>query len=241
MINLSPKRAVAIVAHPDDIEYFCGGTLAKWIKNKCVVSYIVVSSGDKGSNDPHTDIEMLTKTREGEQSLSAEILGVNNVTFLRYPDGELSFVNHQTLRGEFVRHIRRTQAEVVLTHDPLVRLSKQHPDHRLVGQLTMDACFPISSVAQCNREQIIKEGLDVCQPDYLLMFGTDIPNHWENIEDTIDLKVRSLKAHVSQQAAFHGGIEERLRWKARKIGQVRGMSAAEEFLLVRTGPTLPEN
>lgn len=241
MEELVPARALAIIAHPDDVEYYCGGTLAKWINRGCKVSYVVASSGDKGSHDPEEDIEQLIRTRESEQTVSAKILGVEDVAFLRYPDSELNFVDLNKLRGEFVRHIRRTQAEVVLTHDPYVRLAKQHPDHRLVGQFTVDACFPISAVVQCYREQIIKEGLKVCQPDYLLLFGTDQPNYWTDITETLELKIQSLQAHNSQQSAFHGGIESRLRWRAKNIGEGHGLQAAEEFLSVRTGPTLPNS
>lgn len=239
MDELNPKRALVIVAHPDDVEYFCGGTLAKWILNGCKVTYVITSSGDKGSDDPKEDNNKLRIIRENEQVASAKIIGVEDVVFLGYMDSELSFADPKKLRGEFVRQIRRTQAEVVLTHDPLVRLVKQHPDHRFVGQITMDACFPISSVGQCYKEQILVDGLTICQPDYLLLFGTDLANYWENIEETLEIKIKSLQEHTSQQNAFHGGIENRLRWKAKSIGQSKGINAAEEFLLVRTGPTLP--
>lgn len=241
MNELSPSHALAIVAHPDDVEYFCGGTLAKWIKKGCKVSYVVTSSGDKGSHNLQDDLEQLVKVRENEQTASARILGVEDVFFLRYADAELSFVDLNKLRGEFVRHIRRTQAEVVLTHDPQVRLTKQHPDHRLVGQLTMDSCFPISSIVQCYKEQIIAEGLKTCQPEYLLLFGTDQANYWTDITETLEQKIKSLQAHNSQQEAFHGGMENRLRWRAKNIGEAHGLQAAEEFLCVRTGPTLPNS
>ncbi len=241
MEELTPARALAIVAHPDDIEYFCGGTLAKWISKGCQVSYVVTTSGDKGSSNPQEDIQRLIITREDEQRASASVLGVQTVTFLRYPDSELSFVNLKELRGEYVRYIRKTQAEVVLTHDPYVRLLKQHPDHRLVGQLVIDASYPLSTISQCYREQIVDEGLSTCQPDYLLLFGTDLPNYCTDISKTLEIKIKALQEHRSQEGAFHGGIEKRLRWKAESIGKSHGISAAEEFLIVRTGPSLPDS
>jgi LmbE family N-acetylglucosaminyl deacetylase len=239
-VDIIPARALAIVAHPDDIEYFCGGTLAYWIKNGCHVSYLVASSGEKGSNSLSEDLDQLLKTRENEQLASAKVLGVENITFLRLPDSELSFTDHNCLRGEFVRAIRKMQAEVVLTHDPLVRTTRQHPDHRIVGQLTIDACFPISSIVQCYKEQIIEEGLQPCQPSFVFLFGTDQANYWVDISDTIDQKVHSLQMHTSQESAFPGGIEKRLRWKAKNIGSAHNILAAEEFLLIKVGATLPD-
>jgi LmbE family N-acetylglucosaminyl deacetylase len=240
MLDFIPKRVLVIVAHPDDVEYFCGGTLALWVEQGCEVSYVVTSSGDKGSNDPYAETSKIIEIREEEQRASANILGVKSVVFLRYADSELNFVDLKKLRGEYVRHIRISQAQVVITHDPNVRLLKQHPDHRIVGQLTMDACFPIAAVGQCYKEQIIDEGLKVVQPEYILLLGTDQPNYWVDISASIDLKVKALQAHQSQESAFHGGIEARLRWKAGNIGKSHGVSAAEEYLIVRTGPTLPD-
>ncbi len=237
--DFAPKRALAIVAHPDDIEYFCGGTLAKWITSGCTVSYLVTTSGDKGSADLDADTVSLVRIRESEQEASARTLGVQDVTFLRYPDSELGQVNQNDLRAEFVRHIRRTRAEVILSHDPLVRFARQHPDHRVVGQLALDASFPISAVAQCYREQIQDEGLSVWQPSYMLQFGTDQSNFWSDIGATLDLKVAALRAHVSQERAFPGGIEKRLRWKAAQCGAPRNLAAAEEFLLVQLSARIP--
>lgn len=239
MNEFMPSRALVIVAHPDDIEYFCGGTIAKWINNGCSVSFVVTSSGNKGSNDPNKDIEDLVRTRESEQRASAQLLGVSNVVFLRYPDAELSFVDSNDLRAKYVRYVRQAQAEIVLTHDPDVRFVKQHPDHRAVGRMVIDASYPIAGVSQCYREQIIEEGLRVCQPEYVLLFGTDSPNHWIDISSTLDLKIKSLQEHHSQVGAFPGGVDQRCRWRAQEAGQRGGLVAAEEFLCVRTGSTLP--
>ena len=238
MPELNPKRALLIVAHPDDAEYFCGGLVAKWSEHGTVISYLVTSSGDKGSNDLHADIEQLVATREAEQRASAELLGVSDVTFLRYPDSELSFVDQKQLRGEYVRHIRRTQAEVVVTHDPFVRTIRQHADHRAVGRLTLDAAYPISTVAQCYREQILHEGLSPWQASTVLLFGTDQPNYGIDISTRLALKVEAIQTHGSQMSAF-GGVESRVPRKAQIIGERYGFEAAEEFLRIQLGPTLP--
>jgi len=237
--NILPQRALVIVAHPDDVEYYCGGTLAGWICNGCEVTYLVTSSGEKGSHDLSIDAKALSSLREEEQRDSAMALGVKGVVFLRLPDSELSFVNPDSLRGEFVRYIRSTRADVVLTHDPLTRLTRQHPDHRFVGQLAIDAAFPLSAVPQCYKEQIVDEGLMPHQPAYVLLFGTDQPNYWVDIGPTLEAKIDALSKHRSQVSAFDGGISDRLRWKAQMIGQRARLRAAEEFLIVRVGPTLP--
>lgn len=238
MTELKPQRALVIVAHPDDIEYFCGGTLAQWVQQGTTVTYLITTAGDKGTHDVSADIEHLMTTRKQEQHRSAKIVGVNDVIFLHYPDSELSFVNHQHLRQEYVRHIRRTKPQVIVTHDPMVRLVKQHPDHRVVGQVAMDAAYPISVVAQCYPEQIL-HGLSPWQAEEILLFGTDQANYAVDISATLDLKIAALLEHTSQQAAFAGGIEERIRWKAKLIGRTHGLNAAEEFLRVRLAPTLP--
>lgn len=238
--TLTPKRVLAIVAHPDDIEYYCGGTIGKWVQNGATVSFVVTTSGDKGSQDIDADIDRLIETREQEQRDSGYTLGVEDVTFLRYPDSELSFVDQKVLRGEFVRHIRRTQPEVVLTHDPFVRFKRQHADHRMVGQLVLDAAYPISTIAQCYREQVVEEGLSPWQPNHILLFGTDQPNYVADIAATLDTKVKALLTHQSQQSAFAGGMVERLRWRAQTIAAPHRLSAAEEFLYVQLGAALPE-
>lgn len=240
MADLVPARALVIVAHPDDIEYFCGGTIAAWTQTGARVAFVLVTSGDKGSNDTAADIAQLIETREWEQRESARVLGVEDVTFLRYPDSELRFVDHNQLRAELVRHIRRTRAEVVVTHDPFVREVKQHFDHRVVGELALDAAYPIASVAQCYPEQILAEGFSPWQPGDILFFGTDQPNTVVNIASTLDRKIAALQEHRSQEYVFTGGIVERLRWKARTIGQAHGLSAAEEFMRVNLAASLPE-
>ncbi|MCB0197024.1 MAG: PIG-L family deacetylase [Anaerolineae bacterium] len=237
--TLKPHHVLAIVAHPDDIEYYCGGTIKKWTQSGVTVAFVVVTSGDKGSQDIHADIDHLIRVREQEQRDSGRVLGVEDITFLRYPDSELSFVDHKVLRGAFVRHIRRTKPDVIFTHDPFVRFKRQHADHRVVGRLALDAAFPIATVAQCYREQIVDEGLSPWQPGDALLFGTDAPTYISDISATLAVKQQALLTHQSQQSAFDGGMAERLRWRAQTIGSPHGLSAAEEFLHVQLGVSLP--
>ena len=230
-----PKCALAVVAHPDDVEYFCCGTLIKWLKQGCRVAYVIVSSGEKHCHDLAIDIKEIIATREREQLASAEAIGVEDVTFLRYPDSDLAFADHAVLRAELVRQIRRTRPEVVLTHDPMARLIRQHVDHRVVGQLVVDASFPLSGFTQCYKDQIIYEGLKPWQPQFLFLFGTDAANHFEDVGKELLAKIDALEKHKSQKNFFDGGIANRLRWKARTTGEKYGLAAAEEFLVNQIG------
>ncbi|MBE3141793.1 MAG: PIG-L family deacetylase [Thermoplasmata archaeon] len=235
--ELKPRCALIIVAHPDDVEYYCGGTVAKWVSNGCQVSLVVASSGDKGTHDLEANKSEIIFTRESEQRASAFVLGISDVQFLRHPDAELKQV--PGLFEQIVFHIRRVKPEVILTHDPMVRLTRQHPDHRAVGQLVIDASFPISVMENCFPSQITQQGVEPWQPDWLLMFGSDIPNYYTDISNTINVKINALKAHSSQESAFPGGMEERLQWRASSIGKKYNIQFAEEFLQVRVGSTYP--
>ncbi len=239
MKELIPSSAIAIVAHPDDLEYFCGGTIAKWTSFGCDVSLVVSSSGEKGAKDICYDYQEIIKQREDEQVSGASKLGVKNIVFLHYPDSELGFVDQYKLRGEYVRQIRKTRPEVVLTHDPFVKYLRQHPDHRTVGNLVLDASFPISTVINCYSEQIVDEGLETWQPQYVLLFGTDSANYWVDIELSLENKIMALEQHQSQRESFAGGVRERIVWKASKIGEKHSLKAAEEYILLRSGSALP--
>lgn len=236
---LQPRRALAVVAHPDDVEYYCGGALAGWAAAGCEIALLVVTSGDKGGEDVTVSAELLQEQREGEQEASAAVLGITAVHFLRYPDSELRFVDGRSLTETIVRYIRQTAPDVILTHDPLVRYHRQHPDHRVVGQLATDAAFPLAGVARCFPAHL-EQGLSPHQPTTLLQFGTDNPNYFVDISAVLDAKIEALRQHQSQTAAFAGGVARRLRWKAETIGAKCGLDGAEEFVRVRVGPTPPE-
>jgi len=235
----SPASALAIIAHPDDAEYFCGGTLIKWLRLGCRVAYVILSSGEKHCHDLAVDINALIATREREQRASAEVIGVEEVTFLRYPDGDLAFADQAVLRAELVRQIRRYKPAAVLTHDPMARLIRQHVDHRVVGQLVVDASFPLSGFPQYYKDQIVGEGLEPWQPQFLFLFGTDAPNHFEDIGEELPAKIDALEKHESQRDFFSGGMANRLRWKARTAGEKYGLAAAEEFLVNQIGESKP--
>ena len=136
-----PRKALVIVAHPDDAEFLCGGTVAKWCAEGWEVNYLLTTSGDMGSRDPGMTRTKLARIREKEQLAAATVLGVKEVVFLQYPDG---FVEDTAeMRGQIARQIKRLKPDVVVTWNPF-RTAFTHRDHRLTGQSALDALFPLA-------------------------------------------------------------------------------------------------
>jgi LmbE family N-acetylglucosaminyl deacetylase len=133
------KRALCIVAHPDDIEFYCGGAVLLMTRRGVTVDFVLATSGDKGARDASKSKAKVARIREREQELAADVLGVKRVAFLRHPDAEL--VENLDLREEFVHEIRVTKPDVLLTFDPNVPY-RFHPDHRVVGRVSLDAAWP---------------------------------------------------------------------------------------------------
>ena len=133
------KRALCIVAHPDDIEFYCGGVVVQMTRRGVAVDFVLVTSGDKGARDVSKTRAKVARTREREQEIAADVMGVKHVVFLRHPDAEL--VESMELRQEFVREIRASKPDVLLTFDPNVPY-RFHPDHRVVGRVALDAAWP---------------------------------------------------------------------------------------------------
>jgi LmbE family N-acetylglucosaminyl deacetylase len=225
----TPASALVIIAHPDDAEFGCSGTVARWIQSGCEVNYVLLTSGDKGTEDPHVVPAELGRIREQEQIAAAEFLGVKNCVFLRYGDGELEY--SLKLRGELVREIRKFQPEVIITWDPLTRNYRMHPDHRVTGQLTLEAAFPAAMMPHSYPEQLQNEGLNIHRTKRLLLFGTDAPDYWVDISEVFDRKLESLALHVSQ-VSVDAGMIERMRERYRAAADGLGVEYAEAFKLV---------
>ncbi|MEI6046695.1 MAG: PIG-L deacetylase family protein [Chloroflexota bacterium] len=225
-----PQRAIAIVAHPDDTEFGCSGTVAKWIKVGCEIHFVVLTSGDKGTEDPNADIAELRRIREAEQEEAARILGVASCVFLHFTDGEL--VNTLEMRGAVVRQIRRFKPEVIFTWDPLTRNYRMHPDHRICGQLALEAAFPSAMMPLSYPEQLRDEGLEVHRTKKLLLFGSDLPDYQIDISAVIEQKFEAIRAHTSQFDWNKSGIEERWRKRLRQAAAGFDFEYAEAFKLV---------
>jgi LmbE family N-acetylglucosaminyl deacetylase len=188
------QRILCVLAHPDDAEFLCGGTMALLVREGKEVHYLLVTRGDKGTDDPDITPEQLAAIREQEQREAAATLGVRSVTFLEgYADGEVEA--GLQLRRELARVIRQIRPDIVFTFDPW-RKNEIHPDHRAVGVCTLDAIA-------CARGRLyypeqIRDGLTPHAVRQVYYFATDRPNHWVDISEVVDLKAAALRCHVSQ-------------------------------------------
>lgn len=219
-----PRRALAIAAHPDDVEFECGATLAKWSAHGCEVHHLICTDGSKGTWDEHADTVALVGIRQEEQREAALRLGATGeVHFLNEVDGELTA--ELPIRREVARIIRETRPNVVIGHDPWKRW-RLHPDHRNAGFLAVEGI-----VAARDPFFFPELGLERHRPDTLLLFETDEPNHVEDATGFVDPKIHALLAHESQfettmvinddpdteTAAFRDGELEQMREMARDL------------------------
>lgn len=193
------KRVLVIQAHPDDAEFVCAGTIARWANEGAEVHYLSLTSGDKGSSDPDADPVSLAATREAEQRRAAEILGVKSVTFMGYADAMI--VADLTLRRELVRAIRRLKPDVLLCQDPTVRYVGQgyinHPDHVATGEAALAAVFP-SARDRMTFPELLAEGLDPHKVAEVFLYGAQTPDVWVDTTATVETKIAALRAHASQ-------------------------------------------
>jgi LmbE family N-acetylglucosaminyl deacetylase len=223
------SRVLVVGAHPDDPDFACAGSVARWVAAGAAVQYVVVTSGDKGMPDPSLDPLVFTRVREAEQEASARLLGVSGVTFLHLVDGEV--FDTLDLRGRITAEIRRFRPDLIVTHDPLTRLYRQHPDHRATGFATIHAAFPSTRLATFFPEQAAA-GLEPYSVGRALLFGSDQPDTFIDIAPVFELKIEALKRHVSQTGAFPGGLHERLRRRSAEAGAPARLELAEAFLFV---------
>ena len=227
-----PSSALAIGAHPDDVEFGCGATLAKWAAGGCVVHHLVLTDGSKGTWDATADVAALAARRQIEQREAARRLAgdhAGEVTFLEYVDGELA--SDITARERVARVIRATRPDVVLSHDPWKRY-RLHPDHRHAGFLACDGV-----VAARDPLFFPEQGLAPHRPVTMLLWEADVPTHVEDVSRYIDVKLHALEAHESQFESTMKAIDEteleafrgRIRARLAELGRPHGCTAAELF------------
>ncbi len=223
-----PERAIMIYAHPDDIEFSCAGTAAKWAKGGCEVTYIVVTDGNIGSQDPEMTAERLADIRRAEQTKAAEIAGAS-VTFLGYPDGMVQPT--LALRRDLVREIRRHRPNVVICGDPQSFFPRDtyinHPDHRAVATAAVEACFPAPNSPLVFPE-LIEEGFEPCDINFVYITSpTNGANLWVDISETVSTKIAALKAHECQMKEWDP-TDRIMEWSA-EVGKEVGFKHAERF------------
>lgn len=226
-----PESAMAIMAHPDDVEFSCAGTLARWARAGARVSYVLCTSGDVGIARPGTTRAQAIEIREAEQRAAASIVGATEVIFLREPDGMLEATLE--LRKKLVREIRRFRPEVVIGGDPTVVWVGDgyinHPDHRAAATVALDAVFP--AAGQPNLfEELAQEGLRPHKPRKVYATGWLHADTWVSIDETMDVKIEALLAHKSQMEGWDPGPRVR-EWAAERA-KGKEMKYAEGFRVV---------
>jgi LmbE family N-acetylglucosaminyl deacetylase len=227
-----PRRALVIVAHPDDAEFLCGAAVARWCSEGWEVSYLLTTSGDMGSHDGAMSRERLGLIREKEQRQAAEVLGVRECVFLRYPDG---FVEDTVeMRGDIVREIRRLKPDTVVTWDPF-RRSFTHRDHRITGQSALDAVFPLSRNHLAFPEQLA-EGLQPHRVKEVLLAGAAEPDFYVDVTDFLEKKIQALRKHKSQlrQAPLRE-LRKRVRERMAEVAKDQEFELAEAFRRISWG------
>lgn len=226
-----PESAMAIMAHPDDIEFTCAGTLARWAKAGSRIIYVLCTSGDVGIDKPGMTREQATEIREAESRQAAEIAGASDIVFLREPDGLL--VATLELRKRLVREIRRYRPEVVVTGDPTSLWSGSdyinHPDHRAAALAAIDAVFPAAGQPHVFQEL---EAEELCAHKVRKVYATswEHVDQYVSIDETIDLKVTALRAHKSQMGEWDP--EPMIKDWAANRAKGKEMCYAESFRVV---------
>jgi len=216
------QRALVVSPHPDDAEFGCGGTVARLTQIGKEVFYLVATNGNKGGRDTDMTADYLVNARQDEQRRAAEVLGVSEVVFLPFGDGELE--DDHAFRRQLVYHIRRLKPDIVFTTDPFRTSFYIHRDHRITGLVTLDAVFPYAR-DRLHYPEHIAEGLDGHNVDEIFFWGSENPDTFIDIGAVTDLKIKSLLAHTSQvqdwvqEAGSEEAFGERMKSMSKKMMQ----------------------
>jgi LmbE family N-acetylglucosaminyl deacetylase len=236
-----PERALVIAAHPDDIEFVVAGTVAKWVKAGTKARYVIATSGDAGTKRRDITRQELARIREAEQRAAARAIGVEEVVFLGYPDGEVQPTLE--LRRDLVREIRRFRPSIAICFDPTRLFSGgsyiNHPDHRAVGQAAVDALSPTAAMPLAFAEQIQEEGLEPYRVRHILIASSLTPDVWVDISETLELKCEALRKHTSQ-IRRDWDVEGMIRKWAMDRGAEVGLPYAESYMQIVRPPERPD-
>lgn len=232
-----PDSAICLFAHPDDPEFTCGGTIARWTDAGCRVTYVLMTDGRagvQGLGDTPISNADLVSMRQREQREAAALLGVHDVVFLDHHDGEL--FHTPELRRQLVREIRRARPQAAILFDPQRRVLPgyvQHPDHWTSGEAALAALFPLAG----NRRTFVEmfdEGLSPHQVQDIYLVSATTPNLRVDISTTIDRKIEAMRCHHSQ-VADPEVLGDLMRMMARQAAGASGMEYAEQFHFLRFG------
>jgi LmbE family N-acetylglucosaminyl deacetylase len=224
------SSALVLFAHPDDAEFFCGGTVARWAREGCEVHYVCATDGSAGSNEPGTTRASMREVREREMRAAADVLGVASVTFLGELDGFLE-VTLET-RRKVTREVRRRRPDVIVAPDPSRLWSGtdyvNHRDHRIAGDLALAAVMP-DAPTRVMFQELEREGLEPFEVPNLYLASNE-PDTFVDITDTLAIKLKALAAHASQLGPE---VEERVTDRARDLGERAGCEYAEGYKAFR--------
>ena len=221
------RTVMVIGAHPDDPEFGCAATMAKWAQKGRQIDYVLLTSGDKGSHDPTQRPGQVAAIREREQRAAAQALGVRSVKFLHYPDGMVE--NTMELRRHLCHIIRMLKPDIVVTIDPWRRY-QLHPDHRAAGQAALDAVWAAREWYLFSEQLGDEEPWRVKE---IYLFWTDEADYWEDVSSSIDRRIEALCQHTSQVRSRLDSLDERIRKSAREIGEAHGCEYAEGFKQIK--------
>ena len=219
-------QVMIITPHPDDAEWGVAGTVARWTGEGKDVVYVVCTNGDKGTSDINMRSEKLVRIREQEQLDAAKLLEVREVIFMRHPDQTLE--DTSKFRKEIVRLIRMYRPETIVTADPYRRYI-WHRDHRITGQVVLDAVFPYARDILAYPD-LLEQGLQPHKVKEVLLWASEEPNYRSDITDTFDIKVSALRCHKSQVNDHTiPDLEKRLRERCSKMAEGENYELCEAF------------
>jgi len=229
------RRVLAVAAHPDDIEFGAAGTIARWTDAGADVRYVIVTSGQRGVQDPDQDPEAFGRLREEEARAAAKVCGVDQVTFLRYMDSEVAY--GPRLLEDLSREFRRHQPQRLLAMSPEQLPAGgfvNHPDHRAVGAATLDVTITGGTTAAIFPDLVLREGLQPWQGlEDIWLMGLGGNDEVVDVTATFERKLAALEAHASQMAQIPRDLRELLtRWLG-EVGAPHGYRYAESFRVVR--------
>lgn len=234
----TPKKVLAIAAHPDDVDFGFAGSIAKWSQAGTDVYYLIVTDGSKGSDNRHITTNKLIRIRENEQRAAAKLLGAQEVFFLGYPDSELLMTIE--LKKQITRYIRQLKPDTVLTSDPTMIYSGtrgygfiNHSDHRITAQAALDAVFPLAR-DHLTFPDLLSEGLEPHKVSTVLMVNFEKQNFAVDISSTLNKKIEALALHVSQMPDINGTKKMVKSW-AEFNGKQFGYKYAEAFMRLNIG------
>lgn len=224
----TPQRVLVVIPHPDDAEFWCGGSIARWIGEGAQVRFVLCTDGSKGSTDPNMTSQELGPIREEEQTRAAGVLGVQELVMLHLADGTLE--DTDGFRRELVRQIRQVRPDVVVCPEPYRKNLAWHRDHRIAGQVALDAVFPCARDHLHFEELWRDEGLEPHKTGTVLFWGTELADTFVDISGSIDTKMRAVGVYGSQlNGLTPEDVEGFVKRQARDGAEESGLEYSESF------------